>query len=103
MARRAFPLLVFLILTACISTVVPLQEYSIAKSAYDAAVAAEAAKYSPQLFYKAEKAYKKAEKLYKDRDYSAARKEFLVSQKLAEKAETEARIKQFNSGESGEE
>ncbi len=79
----------------------PVQEYSLAKAAYEAAVTAEAAKYAPQLFYKAEKAYKKGESLYKERDYEAARKQFLSSQKMAERAEDESRLKQFNSGEEG--
>ncbi len=84
------------------STTIPIQEYTIAKSAYEAALAAESAKYAPQLFYKAEKAYKNAEKLYKEKDYSGAREAFLYSQKLAEKAESAARLKQFKSGESSD-
>lgn len=79
----------------------PVQEYSLAKAAYEAAVASESAKYAPQLFYKAEKAYKKGERLYKERDFEAARLQFVTSQKLAEKAEDESRVKQFNSGEEG--
>lgn len=99
------PLLWFtgiLLLTSCVTTEIPAKEYTIAKSAYDAAVAAEALKYAPQLFYKAEKAYKKAESLYKERYYEEARKEFLLSQKYSEKAETASRLKQNNLGDESE-
>lgn len=87
---------------SCVTVQPPTYEYTLAKAAYDAAVANEAAKYSPQLFYRAEKSFKKAETLFKERYYDAARTEFLGSQKLAERAELAARLKQFNSGGSGE-
>lgn len=86
-------------LTGCVTDGMPTHEYNIAKAAYDAAEAREAAKYAPQLFYKMEKSFKKAELLYKERYYEEARKEFIKAQKLAEKAETQARIKEFTSGE----
>ncbi len=101
MARWCVFILTILSLTSCATVSIPVQEYSLAKAAYEAAIASESAKYAPQLFYKAEKAYKKGEKLYKERDYEAAREQFLTSQKLSEKAEDESRIKQFNSGEEG--
>lgn len=88
-----------MLLSACVTTKIPTREYALAKAAQDAAITAEAAKFAPQMFYKADKAYKKAEQLYKDRYYEEATQAFLVSQKLSEKAETEARLKQFSSGE----
>jgi hypothetical protein len=93
--------LTILSLCSCVTVSMPVQEYSLAKAAYEAAVAAESAKYAPQLFYKAEKAYKKGERLYKERDYDAARELFVTSQRLSERAEDESRVKQFNSGEEG--
>ncbi len=92
---------VILILSSCVTVSIPVQEYSLAKAAYEAAVTAESAKYAPQLFYKAEKAYKRGEQLYKERDFEGARVQFVSSQKLSEKAEDESRVKQFNSGEEG--
>ena len=101
MARwLGFPFAI-LILSSCVTVSIPVQEYSLAKAAYEAAITAESAKYAPQLFYKAEKAYKKGEQLYKERDFEAARAQFVTSQKLSEKAEDESRVKQFNSGEEG--
>ncbi len=87
-------------LSSCVTVEIPLEEYTVARSARDAAIAAEAAKYAPQLFYRADKAYKRGEALFKERYYSDAQNEFIEAQKLAEKAETAARIKQFQSGES---
>lgn len=99
MAQRYFYLICFFWVCSCASIPIPIEEYSLAKAAFDAAVAAESAKYAPQLFYKAEKAYKRGEKLYKERDYEEARRQFIASRKMAEKAEDMSRIKQFNSGE----
>jgi len=86
------------ILSSCVTAKIPDQEYVMAKAAYDAAESHEAAKFAPQMFYKMEKVFKKAELLYKERYYEEARKEFVTAQKLAEKAENQARIKEFTSG-----
>ena len=91
-----------MLFSACVTTKIPSREYTLAKAAFDAAVAAEAVKFAPQFYYKAEKSYRKAELLYKDRYYDEARGEFLASQKWSEKAENAARIKQFNTGDNGE-
>lgn len=101
MARSGYFFILSLMLCSCVSTTLPLQEYSLAKTAFDAAVSSESAKYAPQLFYRAEKAYKRGEALYKERDYEGAREQFLNCQKLSERAENAARLKQFNSAEEG--
>ena len=89
-------------LTSCVTGGVPNDEYTMAKAAYDAAVAHEAAKFAPQIFYKAEKSFKKAELLYRERYYDEARIEFGKAQKLCEKAENQARVKEFTSGDTDE-
>ena len=86
-----------MILSACATVEIPDREYVLAKAAFDAAVATEAVKFAPQFYYKAEKSYKKAEQLYKDRYYEEAKQEFITARALAERAETAARVKQFNS------
>lgn len=96
-------LFIFGISTSCVTTQIPTQEYTMAKAAYEAAESHEAVKFAPQLFYKMEKSYKKAELLFKERYYDEARKEFIKAQKLAEKAETVARVKEYNSGEASDE
>ncbi len=102
MARYVILLFSSFLVCSCQSTPVPVKEYTLAKSAYDAAVASESIKYAPQLFHKAEKAYKKGEILYKERDYEAAREQFDICVRLSERAENLARLKQFKEGENGE-
>lgn len=75
---------------------VPVGQYIYAKTAYDAAVNAEASKHAARLLYLAEKHYKRGEVLFKERYYEDADKEFATAQKYAEKAETISRLKQFN-------
>ena len=89
--------------TSCVTTEMPIQEYTMAQAAYDAAEAHEAGKFAPQVFYKMEKSFKKAELLYKERYYEEARLEFLRARALAEKAETQARLKEFSAGDTNEE
>ncbi len=93
---------IFSLFTACVTGGQPTLEYVMAKAAYDAAVSHEAAKYAPQIFYKMEKSFKKAELLYKERYFEEARAEFAKAQKLAERAETQARVKEFTSGDAGD-
>ena len=94
-------ILIMGLFSGCVTTQIPNKEYVLAKAAYDAAIAAEAAKFAPQLYYKAEKSFKKAEALYKERYYEEAKKEFIYAKNLSEKAENAARMKQFNSNEEG--
>lgn len=75
---------------------VPVEQYIYAKTAYEAAVAAESSKHAARLLYLAEKHYKRGEVLFKERYYDDADEEFAVAQKYAEKAETISRLKQFN-------
>ena len=96
-------LLILGTVSGCVTTQIPVQEYTLAKAAYEAADAHEAVKFAPHLFLRMEKTYKKAELLYKERYYEEARREFIKAQKLAEKAETLARVKEFNSGDMADE
>lgn len=83
--------------TGCVTAKdVPVEQYIFAKTAYDAAVAADASKHAAQWLYRAEKHYKRGEVLFKERYYEDANKEFSVAQKYAEKAETISRLKQFS-------
>jgi hypothetical protein len=102
MRKLALVLLGSFLVSACVTANVPTSEYALAKAAQEAAVTAEAVKFAPQLYYKAEKSYKKAELLFKERYYEEARLEFVNARKLAEKAETTARLKQFNSAGEGD-
>jgi hypothetical protein len=101
MRKLVLVLLGCFLVSACVTANIPSQEYALAKAAQEAAVTAEAIKFAPQFYYKSEKSFKKAEQLFKERYYEEARQEFLISKKLAERAETTARLKQFNSAGEG--
>ena len=98
MIRILLATFVLIVITsACVSVgQLPVEQYIYAKTAYDAAVTAEASKHAARLLYLAEKHYKRGEVLFKERYYDEANKEFVVAQKYAEKAETVSRLKQFN-------
>lgn len=76
----------------------PVEEYNLARAAYDAATEAESSRYAQGLWYKADDTYKNAIRLYKDRDNSAAREEFDEARELLERAENAARLNRFQSG-----
>jgi hypothetical protein len=84
-------------LVACVSDP-PLEDYSLSRSAYDAAREAEAPRYAPALWYKAEETYKQAQLLYKQRDYDEAKAEFIEARVLLEKSENVARTARLQSG-----
>ncbi len=87
------------ILTACQTTNLPVEEHTIARAAMDAAKAVESARYSPGHWHQAEEAYRKAELYIKDREFEKARLEFLRARSSAEKAENSARLLRQKNGE----
>lgn len=99
--RRAFSLLVLsssLFLSGCV-TFIPVEEYTLARAAYESAKDADALKYAPALWYKAESAYKEGQRFYADRRYDNASRSFIQAKFLAEKAENAARLARYQSGE----
>jgi hypothetical protein len=79
-------------------TTPPLHEYTIARTALEAARRIEAVRVAPAFFHKAEEAYRKAEVLFKKEDYSEARDGFVVARDYAEKAENSARLQKNDGG-----
>ena len=77
----------------------PLEEYTLAKIAIDAAKAVDAPRHSSGYYHQAEESYTKAKELYNDRDYVAAKKLFLRAKQTAEKAENSARLIRYKNGE----
>jgi hypothetical protein len=77
----------------------PVDDYTLARTALDAAKVVESGKYSPGFMHKAEAAYQKAQVLFTDRDYDEARAEFKAARIWAEKAENSARLIRFKNGE----
>ncbi len=95
-------LLVFassLTLLACQSTPQPIEEYTLARAAIEAARAVQAPRHSPGYWHQADEAYRLARLSYKDRDYSRAREEFIRARMAAEKAENSARLIRQKTGD----
>lgn len=77
----------------------PINEYTYARTALEAAKRAGAPRYAPGFWSRAEESYRRAEKLYNDRYYDEALDEFENARIYAEKAENSTRLKKFKSGE----
>jgi hypothetical protein len=92
------PLLLCFLLTAC-STVPPLDEYTLARTALEAARERDAARYAPSYWHRAEESYRKGEQHFREEEYEDADEQFRESRSFAEKAENMARLQKYKSGE----
>ena len=92
-------LVLFIAVVGCQTVSKPTEDYVIARAALDAAKQVEAARYSPGFWNQAEEAYRKAKIFYDDREYEAAKKEFIKAKMAAEKAENSARLIRLKNGE----
>jgi len=77
----------------------PLSEYTLARTAVQAAKDAGAENFAGGLWYQAQNQFRLGQKSWQDKDNEAARKHFNSAVRLAEKAENAARIKKFETGE----
>lgn len=77
----------------------PIREYNFAHTAIEAAKKAGAEQYAPRYWNQAQSTYRTALKNYDDRQYEKAQELFLKAQSLAERAENQASITKFKSGE----
>lgn len=77
----------------------PLQEYTLAKTALDAAQNAGGAKYAPSLWFKAEENYREGESLFKNGHFDQATIRFNQSIDFSEKTENKARYEKRKMGE----
>lgn len=84
----------------CVS-VLPVDEYTIARASLEAAKESEAPRYAPALWYKAEQAYREGEAHYRDRHFSDARARFNQARSFSEQAENASRILRFEAGDLG--
>ncbi len=89
----------FLFSEGCSTVVLPIQEYSLAKTAMDYAEKNDGERLAPILFQQAQQTYKQAVKSYESRNYDEARVLFVKARKLAEKSENAARVKKAKTGE----
>ena len=90
---------VVLTTTAGCVSVLPIDEYAVARAALDAAKESEAPRYAPALWYKAEQAYREGEVLYSDRHFEDALVRFNQARALSEQAENAARVSRFEAGD----
>ncbi|RYZ61312.1 MAG: DUF4398 domain-containing protein [Proteobacteria bacterium] len=84
--------------TGCV-THIPVDEYTMARAAYEAAKDSDAARFAPSLWFNAEQAYREAQKDFRDRHYEQAAIRFVQAQDLSEQAENSARLSRNQSGE----
>jgi hypothetical protein len=97
--RQVWPMLLSVGLVSGCVTYMPVDEYSIARAAYDAARDADSARYAPALWFNTEQAYREGQKLFKERDYISARARFVQAKLFAEQAENAARLARHQSGD----
>lgn len=84
--------------SGCVSKI-PVDEYTMARAAYEAAKDADSARFAPSLWFNAEQAFREAQKSFRDRHYEDAKKQFAQAQELSEQAENSARLSRNQSGE----
>jgi len=85
------PFLSLICLSSCVSRP-PITDYTLARSAYEAAKESGAARLAPSVWYKADQAYRRGQKFFSEQSYGAARDAFEEARFLCEKAENTARL-----------
>lgn len=87
-----------LFLSGCVTSV-PVEDYTLARAAYEAAKDAESLRYAPAYWYNAEQSYREGQRAYKERRYEDAERDFKDARAAAEKAENAARLARHNAGD----
>jgi hypothetical protein len=77
----------------------PIEDYTLANVAIEAARASQAPRFAPGYFGQAEEFYQQAKADYEDRRYQSARENFARARQFAEKAENYTFLKKAQSGE----
>ncbi len=77
----------------------PIQEYSIARAAMQAARSEGAPRLAAAFWLKAEDHYQKGERYYRQNDFARAREQFDLAREFAEKAENATRLRKAQQGE----
>ncbi len=77
----------------------PILEYTLARTAVEAAREKESAKYAAGFWHRADEYYRKGEEAYKQSEYGDASKYFQKARVFAERAENSTRLKLFETGE----
>lgn len=99
MLRRLIGGLVFTALVGCQTVPAPMDDYSLARAALEAARSVQAPRHSPGYWHQAEEAYRKGRVYYEDRDYIKAKQQFIRARLSAERAENSARLIRQRTGD----
>ncbi len=86
-------------LLSCQTVAAPLEEYTLARAAMDAARNVQAPRHSPGYWNQADQAYRQGQEDYRDHSWSKAKEEFIKARSAAEKAENSARLIRQKTGE----
>jgi PBP1b-binding outer membrane lipoprotein LpoB len=99
MKRVLLVFLLGLVFASCATGPAPIEEFTLARAAIEAAKSVEAARLSPDYWHQAEDFYQIAQRLYDEREFEKSRIEFIRSRIAAEKAETASRLLRQKNGE----
>ena len=83
----------------CQTVPAPIEDYSLARAALDAARTVQASRHSPGYWHQAEEAYRKGRIYFEDRDYGKAKEQFIRARAAAERAENSARLIRQRTGD----
>ncbi|WP_374077700.1 DUF4398 domain-containing protein [Bdellovibrio bacteriovorus] len=97
--RLFIGILLFTVIVSCQTVPAPIEDYSLARAALDAARSVQAARHSPGYWHQAEEAYRKGRIYFEDRDFSKAKEQFVRARVAAEKAENSARLIRQRTGD----
>ena len=86
-------------LTGCTTLNRPVEEYTLARAAFEAAQSADADSLAPTFFDQARQSYRNAERLFEEREFEKSKVLFNQSRNLFEKAENISRKKKTSSGD----
>ncbi len=86
-------------ISSCQTVPAPLEEYTLARAAMDAARNVQAPRHSPGYWSQADQAYRQGQEDYRDHSWSKAKEEFIKARSAAEKAENSARLIRQKTGE----
>ena len=92
-------LALMLCLLSCQTVPVPLEEYTLARAAMEAARNVQAPRHSAGYWNQADQAYRQGQEDFRDHSWSKAREEFIKARLAAEKAENSSRLIRQKTGE----
>ena len=97
--QSLIPLALIFCLSSCQTAQAPLEEYTLARAAMDAARNVQASRHSSGYWNQADQAFRQGQENYRDHNWSKAKEDFLRARTAAEKAENSARLIRQKTGE----